>query len=167
MKTLTLELRSATLKLLILWILWIMPLRACSEKNRHRVQDPQSMIERYKSWVEQHGRTYKSKEEWEMRFGIYQFNVQFIDSINSQNLSFQLADNRFADMTNLEFRATYLGFRAMPLWFPKTKTNFSYEKNVDLPSRVDWRKKGAVTSIKDQGQCGRNFVPFSQSKFER
>jgi C1A family cysteine protease len=26
-----------------------------------------------------------------------------------------------------------------------------------LPAAVDWRKKGAVTPIKDQGQCGMSF----------
>ncbi|KAG6658019.1 ervatamin-B-like [Carya illinoinensis] len=153
MKTPTSALRSATLKLLILWVLW-MPLRACSEKYRQPVHDTKSMRERYESWVAMHGRRYSNKQEWEMRFGIYQFNVQFIDSINSQNLSFQLVDNRFADMTNEEFRANYLGFRAMALWHPQKKTNFSYDKSIDLPSSVDWRKKGAVTPIKDQSQCG-------------
>nr|KYP68856.1 Vignain [Cajanus cajan] len=105
---------------------------------------------RFERWITQHGRNYKDKEEWEVRFGIYQANLKFIECKNSQNNSYNLIDNKFADLTNEEFMSTYLGFGTrLP-----THTGIGSYKHGDLPESMDWRKEGAVTEIKDQGNCG-------------
>ncbi|KAE8663738.1 Vignain [Hibiscus syriacus] len=82
----------------------------------------------------------------------YKSNALFIDCINSRNLSYKLVDNKFADMLNDEFRAVYLGYQR--LRFPGETKSFQQDKYHDLPKSIDWRKKGAVTGVKDQGSCG-------------
>ncbi|CAI0449048.1 unnamed protein product [Linum tenue] len=113
---------------------------------------PKDMETRYRQWLSKHRRKYGSKAEYNHRFQIYQSNVHLIDHINSQNLSFKLTDNRFADLTNDEFKSTHLGLRR-PLDTADQKVHAEYSCGR-LPAEVDWRKKGAVTKVKDQGHCG-------------
>jgi len=72
------------------------------------------------------------------------------------NKTFTVGLNRFADMTPEEFNA-YNRFR-MPDdrdHNNETRTrSFDVDKRSTLPSYVDWRTQGAVSSIKDQGSCG-------------
>ncbi|KAJ1417406.1 Peptidase C1A, papain C-terminal [Sesbania bispinosa] len=147
MKT-TITLSIAIINILVMCNLWITASPAM-HKNINST-DPKVMRERYESWLKRHGRQYRDKEEWEIRFGIYQANVQFIEFHNSQNYSYKLRDNKFADLTNEEFKRTYLGFH------PRLhlQTGFRYHKHGDLPKSIDWRKEGAVTHVKDQGSCG-------------
>ena len=59
--------------------------------------------------------------------------------------------NSFADMTSDEFGAKYL------IKFPEqvtTNCTGSQPSTSNLPDEVDWSSKGAVTPIKNQGQCG-------------
>lgn len=115
------------------------------------------MMDRYINWLKQHGKGYQNRDEFQLRFGIYQSNVQFIDYVNSQNLTYKLIDNQFADMTNEEFKSIYLGFGGRRNVTAKVNTKMNEYKLEDLPSKLDWREKGAVTPIKDQGACGTKF----------
>ncbi|KAL3533793.1 hypothetical protein ACH5RR_007314 [Cinchona calisaya] len=110
-----------------------------------------SMIEKHEQWMAQYGTVYKNEIEKANRYKIFKENVEFIESFNKAGTkSFKLGINKFADLTNEEFRATRNGYK------PKEckGTSFRYENVSAVPSSMDWRKKGAVTGIKDQGQCG-------------
>lgn len=146
-------LRNANLTLVVICLLSV---AARVYSRGSSAYDP-IMEERYEKWLKKHRKVYGTKDEWLLRFGIYQSNVQFIDFINSLNLPFNLSDNKFADMTNDEFKAKYLGLNKSSSEIPGNHAPICEpggEIGGDLPVTVDWRKKGAVTRVKDQGQCG-------------
>ncbi|CAN0896733.1 Senescence-specific cysteine protease SAG12 [Linum grandiflorum] len=107
------------------------------------------MEERHNKWMTKHGRTYKNRDEHLSRFQIYQSNVRLIQHVNSLNLSYKLTDNKFADLTNDEFKSTYLGLLPMPRRSSMVQKHADFSCD-DLPEKVDWRKKGAVTEVKEQ-----------------
>ncbi|CAL5035531.1 unnamed protein product [Urochloa decumbens] len=120
------------------------------------LSDDSDMMARHKQWMAKYSRSYKDDAEKAQRFEVFKANVKFIESFNSAgNRKFWLGVNQFADLTNDEFRATKTnkGFNPNAV---KLSTGFRYA-NVStdaLPQSVDWRTKGDVTPIKDQGQCG-------------
>ncbi|VAI61907.1 unnamed protein product [Triticum turgidum subsp. durum] len=119
------------------------------------LSDDLSMVTRHESWMVQYGRVYKDDAEKVQRFGVFKANVGFIELFNAKNHKFYLGINQFADVTNEEFKATKANKGYKPS-MGRMPTRFRYE-NVSfdaLPATVDWRTKGAVTPIKDQGQCG-------------
>ncbi|KAK6124208.1 hypothetical protein DH2020_042044 [Rehmannia glutinosa] len=109
------------------------------------------MVERHERWMDQYRRIYEDETEKAMRFKIFKENVEFIESFNRDEAKpYKLGINQFADLTNEEFQASHNGYRTKS----RETTVFRYENVTEVPSSVDWRKKGAVTGVKDQGQCG-------------
>ncbi|KAL4560089.1 hypothetical protein LXL04_032237 [Taraxacum kok-saghyz] len=110
--------------------------------------------ESHEQWMARYGRVYKDAHEKEQRSNIFHENVQYIESSNNaMNKGYKLAVNEFADLTNEEFTTTRNRFKAHECSPSPSTFAFRYE-NVTVPTSMDWRKKGAVTPIKDQGQCG-------------
>ncbi|KAI9070804.1 hypothetical protein K1719_038904 [Acacia pycnantha] len=115
-----------------------------------------SFLERHEQWMAKYGKVYKDVAEKQKRFEIFKNNVQFIESFNSDDIKpYKLSINQFADQTNEEFKAIRNGLKRSHESSTRTEISlFRYENVTALPATVDWRKKGAVTPIKNQGECG-------------
>jgi len=86
------------------------------------------------------------------RFGVFKRALDLIRDHNSRGLSWTMGVNQFTDMTSEEFSA-YVG------QFPRAPEDsnaipFVQDPNFVAPASVDWITAGAVTPVKDQGQCG-------------
>ncbi|XP_071742636.1 low-temperature-induced cysteine proteinase-like [Rutidosis leptorrhynchoides] len=112
----------------------------------------------YESWLIKHGKFYNAIGEKETRFQIFKDNLKYIDSHNAGDQSYKLGLNKFADLTVDEYRLTYTGVakkgdRSSRLNGTKSH-RYSVKSGDVLPDSVDWRTKGAVAPVKDQGSCG-------------
>ncbi|CAN6855706.1 unnamed protein product [Brassica oleracea] len=125
------------------------------------LDDELIMQKKHDEWMAEHGRTYADMNEKNNRYVVFKRNVERIERLNNvpAGRTFKLAVNQFADLTNDEFRSMYTGYKGDSVLSSQSQTkstSFRYQ-NVSsgaLPIAVDWRKKGAVTPIKNQGSCG-------------
>ena len=104
-----------------------------------------------------YGRVYQDASEKDKRFQIFKENVEYIESHNADtSKKYKLGVNEFTDLTNEEFKAMRNGYKMRPsnIVAASKTSSFRYETVTAVPSSMDWREKGAVTNIKDQGQCG-------------
>ncbi|XP_038691984.1 senescence-specific cysteine protease SAG12-like [Tripterygium wilfordii] len=122
------------------------------------LDDELIMVNRHEDWMTQQGRVYKDAEEKARRFMIFKDNLRYIDEFNDGlDRGFKLGLNQFADITNEEFRATHTGYKSSSskLTFTSSKSKpFRYADVTAAPTAMDWRSKGVVTGVKDQGSCG-------------
>jgi cathepsin L len=97
-----------------------------------------------------YNKMYATEEEYTHRFRVFRDNLAYIRVFNSMGDTMVLGVNEFADMDFIEFRSKYLTHR-----FPARQSeNVESFEGLTAPTSVDWRTKGAVTPVKNQGQCG-------------
>jgi C1A family cysteine protease len=101
-------------------------------------------------WAKFHGKVYQPTER-DYRNYIFNTNIERIYLHNTfGNASWSMAVNKFADMSPREWSSKYLGL----LNNNYANRTYSSVKAMALPASVDWTQHGAVTPVKDQGQCG-------------
>jgi len=113
--------------------------------------------EEWNEWKTLHGKEYKTKEEDYSRQKIFMDNKAFVARHNALfhqgNKSYTVKINHFADKLPKELNAMH-GFKRPQNQNKNEGLSYVAPANVDLPLEVDWRNDGAVTEVKDQGECG-------------
>merc|ERR1712180_466449 len=98
------------------------------------------VVEEWETWKLTHDKAYDSPTEEKFRMKIYMENKAKVEKHNRRAVkglhSYHLKMNRFGDMLSHEFVSKMNGYR------------------MRKPKDVDWRIHGAVTPVKNQGQCG-------------
>jgi len=116
------------------------------------------VADEWETWKLFHGKNYSSAVEDKFRLKIFMENKAKIAKHNGRahqgQTSYFLKMNTFGDLLHHEFIGVMNGFN----YEQKQQLNDGFTQilpaHVEIPEEVDWRSHGAVTDVKDQGQCG-------------
>ena len=108
-----------------------------------------SEMHEFIDFIKKFDKMYDNIEHFEFRFKTFVDNLKYINEINHNQSNYTLGVTQFADMTNEEFKSiNTLNLEA------RSKCEKFVSISSNSPDSFDWRSKGAVSDVKDQGQCG-------------
>lgn len=109
----------------------------------------------FDAWMAKFGKAYNGDSEYATRKAIYEENMKFIEAENAKGNTFTLGETQFTDLTNDEFKALYVnGYKAPEQMLGELPYLGEHEVVGEVAASVDWVTSGAVTPVKNQGQCG-------------
>jgi len=105
------------------------------------------------TWMQKFDKSY-APEEFFYRYNTFKSNYDFVEKHNAANNTWTVELNKFADLSSGEFKNIYLGYKPELRRGERQVTLKDLKVGAYPSGSLDWVAKGAVTGVKDQGQCG-------------
>ena len=118
------------------------------------VASPMTDMEyKFINYVAKFGKSYGTKEEYTFRMGQFAIKDAEMNAINESQDSYVLAHNKMSDWTKTEYKKI-LGYKKNDMVVAHAEATPITNAVPDFATGVNWVTAGAVTPVKDQGQCG-------------
>jgi cysteine peptidase B len=106
------------------------------------------------SFTKEHGRVYASAAEEQRRFEVFEANLLEAVEWQHKNPHAEFGVTQFSDYTDEEFRSRLAFSPSSNRTVEHIFTDEIVASTLAGTPSVDWRDKGAVVPVKDQGDCG-------------
>lgn len=118
--------------------------------GKHGIDVEESM---FNEFIEKYKKTYEGGE-YKRRFNIFRDNMKKVRLLNKHEQGTgKYGVTQFADLSPEEF-SVYLGYKSELRNPNLKKMPMAKIPDVELDPQFDWRQKGVVSEVKNQGQCG-------------
>jgi cysteine peptidase B len=110
----------------------------------------------FKNFKQQYNKQYPTAEAEAHRYAIFVQNMKKAAHFNKVNPLASFGVNEFADLSAEEFKTRHNSDKiyAKKKSMQKPVANLYKADQLVAGQAIDWRTKGAVTPVKNQGQCG-------------
>ena len=109
------------------------------------------MFQQFQKFIKKYRKKYDSMNEFLARYEVFRRNV--METFQEENSSYRSGITKFSDLTHQEFAKTYLNLNYDALAVANFNPHIVKVSNA-APAAWDWRDKGYVSPVKDQGSCG-------------
>jgi len=126
-----------------------------------------STSDKWREFKTKYNKQYKTHEIEEHRLSVFEENLARLSQLQSKDPLVRYGVTQFADLTPSEFKSSHL--MRKPL---SHKAHLSPVVEApaalggDLPATWDWRTKGVVGPIENEGQCGSTWAFSAVETFE-